>query len=444
VHAIACWRLSTLVLAGAGYIRDRGLNGVTTATAQPRPPNSELAYRNGRTGHNPDILSCMADLSDFYELDALLSDEDQMIRDTVGRFVENDFKPLVAEHFEAGTFPMELVPAIADMGLLGMHLDGYGCAGASAMAYGIACRELEAGDSGLRSFVSVQGSLCMFPIWKYGSEEQKEQWLPQMAAGDIIGCFGLTEPDHGSDPSSMATRAKRDGDDWILNGSKRWITNAGIADLAIVWANTDDGFRGFLVPTDSDGFEARKIQNKLSLRASVTGEFYMDDVIVPESMRLPDAVSIGAPLSCLSEARFGIAFGAVGVARDCYNAALDYQQGRPQFGKPLSSFQISQIKFADMLTQMTNANLQAMTLGRLKEAHSIRPYHISMAKRHNCRVAIDTARTARAMMGANGVSTEYSPMRHANNMESVMTYEGTEEVHGLILGQEITGIPAFR
>ena len=399
---------------------------------------------NSRSGPNPDILACMADLSDFYELDTLLSDEEQMIRDTVAKFVENDFKPLVAEHFEAGTFPMELVPAIADMGLLGMHLDGYGCAGASAMAYGIACRELEAGDSGLRSFVSVQGSLCMFPIWKYGSEEQKEQWLPQMAAGEIIGCFGLTEPDHGSDPSAMATRAKRDGDEWILNGSKRWITNAGIADLAIVWANTDEGFRGLLVPSDSDGFEARKIQNKLSLRASVTGEFYMDDVVVPESMRLPDAVSIGAPLSCLSEARYGIAFGAVGVARDCYNAALDYQQGRPQFGKPLSSFQISQIKFADMLTQMTNANLQSMTLGRLKEAHSIRPYHISMAKRHNCRVAIDTARTARAMMGANGISTEYSPMRHANNMESVMTYEGTEEIHGLILGQEITGIPAFR
>ena len=401
-------------------------------------------HSNSSGGPNPDILACMADLSDFYELDALLGDEEQMIRDTVAKFVDNEFTPLVADHFEAGTFPMELVPTIADMGLLGMHLDGYGCAGASAMAYGIACRELEAGDSGLRSFVSVQGSLCMFPIWKYGSEEQKEQWLPQMAAGEIIGCFGLTEPDHGSDPSNMATRAIRDGDKWILNGSKRWITNAGIADLAIVWANTDEGFRGFLVPTDSDGFEARKIKNKLSLRASITGEFYMDDVIVPESMRLPDAVSIGAPLSCLSEARYGIAFGAVGVARDCYNAALDYQQGRPQFGKPLSSFQINQIKFADMLTQMTNANLQAMTLGRLKEAHTVRPYHISMAKRHNCRVAIDTARTARAMMGANGVSTEYSPMRHANNMESVMTYEGTEEIHGLILGQEITGIPAFR
>ncbi len=386
----------------------------------------------------------MADLSDFYDLDGSLGDEEAMIRDTVAKFVENEFNPVVAEHFEAGTFPMDLVPTIADMGLLGMHLDGYGCAGASAMAYGIACRELEAGDSGLRSFVSVQGSLCMFPIWRYGSEEQKETWLPRMAAGEIIGCFGLTEPDHGSDPSSMITRAVRKGDGWVLNGAKRWITNAGIADLAIVWANTDEGFRGFLVPTDSPGFEARKIQNKLSLRASVTGEFYMDDVEVPESMRLPDAMSIGAPLSCLSEARYGIAFGAVGVARSCYDAALQYQLDRPQFGKPLASFQISQIKFADMLTSMTNANLQAMRLGQLKEEHRIRPYHISMAKRHNCRVAIDIARSARAMMGANGVSTEYAPMRHANNMESVMTYEGTEEVHGLILGQEITGIPAFR
>jgi len=386
----------------------------------------------------------MADLSDFYGLDDSLGDEEGMICDTVAKFVENEFNPVVAEHFEAGTFPMELVPTIADMGLLGMHLDGYGCAGASAMAYGIACRELEAGDSGLRSFVSVQGSLCMFPIWRYGSEEQKEEWLPRMAAGEVIGCFGLTEPDHGSDPSSMSTRAIRKGDGWVLNGAKRWITNAGIAQLAIVWANTDEGFRGFLVPTDSPGFEARKIQNKLSLRASVTGEFYMDDVEVPESMRLPDAVSIGAPLSCLSEARYGIAFGAVGVSRSCYQAALDYQLERPQFGKPLASFQISQIKFANMLTSMTNANLQAMNLGRLKEDHKIRPYHISMAKRHNCRVAIDIAREARTMMGANGVSTEYSPMRHANNMESVMTYEGTEEVHGLILGQEITGIPAFR
>lgn len=383
-------------------------------------------------------------LSDFYATDDALSDEETLIRDTVAKFVDAEWNPIVAEHFEAGTFPTELVPTIAEMGLLGMHLDGYGCAGASAMAYGIACRELEAGDSGLRSFVSVQGSLCMFPIWRYGTTEQKERWLPRMAAGEVIGCFGLTEPDHGSDPSSMTTRAVRRGDEWVLNGAKRWITNAGLAHLAIVWANTDEGFRGFLVPTDSDGFEARKIDNKLSLRASVTGEFYMDDVVVGESMRLVDATSIGAPLSCLAEARFGIAFGAAGVARACYETALAYQLERPQFGKPLAGFQISQIKFADMLTALTNANLQAIRLGQLKDAHRLTPRHISMAKRHNCRVALDVARTARAMMGANGVSTEYPPMRHAANMESVMTYEGTEEIHGLILGQEITGLPAFR
>ncbi len=389
-------------------------------------------------------MSEPSDLTDFYKLDEQLGEEELMIRDTVEKFVVNDFVPVVAEHFEAGTFPMNLIPTIASMGLLGMHLDGYGCASASAMAYGIVCRELEAGDSGLRSFVSVQGSLCMFPIWKYGSEEQKEHWLPLMAAGEVIGCFGLTEPDHGSDPGSMATRAIQKGDTWLLNGSKRWITNAGIAHLAIVWANTDDGFRGFLVPTDSPGMEVRKIQNKLSLRASVTGEFYMNDVEVPEAMRLPKAHSIGAPLSCLSEARFGIAFGAAGVARSCYTEALNYQLDRPQFGKALAGFQLNQIKFADMLTSITNANLQAIRLGQLKETHELQPHQISMAKRHNCRVAIDVARQARSMMGANGVSTEYSPMRHSANMESVMTYEGTEEIHGLILGQEITGIPAFR
>lgn len=393
-----------------------------------------------QSSNQPDVT----DLSDFYSVDELLSDEEALIRDTVAKFVTNEFNPVVAEHFEAGTFPTELITTIAGMGLLGMHIDGYGCAGASATAYGVACRELEAGDSGLRSFVSVQGSLCMFPIFKYGSEEQKERWLPQMAAGEVVGCFGLTEPDHGSDPSAMATRAVQNGNTWVLNGAKRWITNAGIAHLAIVWANTDAGFRGFLVPTDSPGMEVRKIQNKLSLRASVTGEFYLDDVEVPESMRLPEARSIGAPLSCLNEARFGIAFGAVGVARSCYREALAYQLDRPQFGKPLAGFQLNQIKLADMLTATTNANLQALRLGQLRESDRLRPHHVSMAKRHNCRVAIDVARAARAMLGANGVSTEYSPMRHATNMESVMTYEGTEEIHGLILGQEITGIPAFR
>ena len=381
--------------------------------------------------------------TDFYDLDSRLSEDEQLMRDTVRRFVDDKFIPVVADHFEAGTFPMDLFPQIAEMGLLGMHLHGYECAGASATAYGVVCRELERGDSGLRSFVSVQGSLCMFPIWKYGSEEQKNEWLPRMASGEVIGCFGLTEPDHGSDPGSMITRAVRRGDDWVLNGAKRWITNAGIADIAIVWANTDEGFRGFIVPTDSEGFEAHKIQNKLSLRASVTGEFYLDDVVVPESMRLPKAASIGAPLSCLTEARFGIAFGAVGAAIACYEAARDYQIERPQFGKPLASFQLNQVKLADMLTGITNGHLQAQRLCELHGAGTMKPVHVSMAKRHNVRMAIDVARTARAMLGANGISLEYPVMRHANNLESVLTYEGTEEIHGLVLGKEITGISAF-
>ncbi|HEC09417.1 MAG TPA: acyl-CoA dehydrogenase [Acidimicrobiales bacterium] len=389
-------------------------------------------------------MAGMEGTPDLFALDARLGDEETMIRDTVRRFVDSEFLPVVAEHFEAGTFPEELIPTIGEMGLFGMHLEGYGCAGASATAYGIACRELERGDSGLRSLVSVQGSLCMFPIWRYGSTEQKERYLPGMAAGEIIGCFGLTEPDHGSDPANMSTRAVRRGDEWVLNGAKRWITNAGIADIAIVWARSEEGMRGFIVPTDTPGFEAHRIHGKLSLRASVTGEFYLDDVVVPEENRLPDALSIGAPLSCLSEARYGIAFGVVGAATACFESARDYMLERPQFGRPLASFQISQIKFADMLTAITNSQLQAFRLGELKEAGEIRPVHISMAKRHNVRAAIDVARMARAMLGANGVSLEYPPIRHMANLESVLTYEGTEEIHGLILGQEITGIPAFR
>ncbi len=389
-------------------------------------------------------MAGMEGTPDLFALDARLGDEETMIRDTVRRFVDSEFLPVVARHFEAGTFPEELIPTIGEMGLFGMHLEGYGCAGASATAYGIACRELERGDSGLRSLVSVQGSLCMFPIWRYGSTEQKERYLPGMAAGEIIGCFGLTEPDHGSDPAGMSTRAVRRGDEWVLNGAKRWITNAGIADIAIVWARSEEGMRGFIVPTDTPGFEAHRIHGKLSLRASVTGEFYLDDVVVPEENRLPDAMSIGAPLSCLSEARYGIAFGVVGAATACFDTAREYMLERPQFGRPLASFQISQIKFADMLTAITNSQLQAFRLAELKEAGEIRPVHISMAKRHNVRAAIDVARTARTMLGANGVSLEYPPIRHMTNLESVLTYEGTEEIHGLILGQEITGIPAFR
>ncbi len=398
---------------------------------------------NAATSSNPTSLSGI-DIDDFYALDDLVSDEDRLLRDTVRRFVDDKFLPVVADHFEAGTFPRELIPQIAQMGLLGLHLDGYGCAGASATAYGIACRELERGDSGLRSFVSVQGSLCMFPIWKYGSEEQKHDWLPGMAAGELIGCFGLTEPDHGSDPGSMTTRARRDGEDWVLNGAKRWITNAGIADLAIVWAQTDEGVRGFVVPTDTKGFDARTIEKKLSLRASVTGEFYLDDVRVPERFRLPEAAGLKGPLSCLSEARYGIVWGAVGAGLACLTAARDYAIGRPQFDRPIAGFQLTQAKLAEMLTTMTNVSLQAHRLGQLKELGRAKPAHVSMAKRFNVRAALDTARTARTILGANGISLEYPVIRHMVNLESVLTYEGTEEIHTLVLGETATGLAAYR
>ncbi len=381
---------------------------------------------------------------DFFDVDSLYGETELMVRDTVRRFVNDRWMPDVARHFEDATFPLDRVGEIAALGLLGMHLDGYDCAGMSAQSYGLACRELERGDSGLRSFVSVQGSLCMFPIWKYGSEEQKQQWLPKMAAGEVIGCFGLTEPDRGSDPGDMTTRAVRDGDVWRLNGAKRWITNAGIAQLAIVWAGTEDGIRGFLVPTNSEGIEVREIHDKMSLRASVTGEFYLDDCVVPEYMRLPKATGLGAPLSCLSEARFGIAYGAAGVAADCLAVAIDYSTQREQFGQPIAGFQLTQAKIADMMTGATNAALQAYRLGELKAAGRARPAHVSMVKRHNVRVALDAARTARTILGANGVSTEYSPIRHMMNFESVLTYEGTEEIHTLVLGQTATGISAFR
>lgn len=384
------------------------------------------------------------DPTDFFALDTLYTDEELLVRDTVRRWVDDKWLPVVAQHFEAGTFPLDLVPDIAELGLLGMHLDGYGCAGMSSQAYGLACRELERGDSGLRSFVSVQGSLCMFPIWRYGSEEQKVRWLPSMAAGETIGCFGLTEPDHGSDPGNMSTKAIRSDDGWILNGAKRWITNAGIAHLAIVWAQTEDGVRGFLVPTDSDGFDARKIPDKMSLRASVTGEFYLDDCFVPDTNRLPTAAGLGAPLSCLSEARFGIAFGAVGAAAECLTTAVDYTTSREQFGKALAGFQLTQSRIADMMTGITNAGLQAHRLAQLKEAGELAPAHVSMVKRHNVRVAVDAARTARSLLGANGISLEYSPIRHMMNLESVLTYEGTEEIHTLVLGEAATGMAAYR
>ncbi len=384
------------------------------------------------------------DSLDLLALDDELSEEDRLLKATVRRFVDDKWMPIVADHFDAGTFPLSLVPTIGELGLLGMHLEGYGCGGASALAYGLACRELERGDSGLRSFVSVQGSLCMFPIWRYGSEAQKQEWLPRMAAGEVIGCFGLTEPDSGSDPGGMTTRARRDGDDWVISGAKRWITNAGVAHLAIVWARTEAGIRGFIVPTDLPGVDAHPIPRKLSLRASVTGEVYLDDVRVPDANRLPGAAGLGAPLSCLSEARYGIAFGVLGAAEHCYETALAYMGERSQFGKPLAAFQLSQAKLATMATGLATGTLVALRLAELKEAGRLRPAQVSLAKRHNVRVAIDTAREARSMLGANGVSLDYPVMRHMVNLESVLTYEGTEEVHTLVLGEAVTGLPAYR
>ncbi|HXA28827.1 MAG TPA: acyl-CoA dehydrogenase family protein [Candidatus Angelobacter sp.] len=381
--------------------------------------------------------------SDLYSVDDLLGDDERLVRDTVRSFVRDQVLPLIGEHFEAGTFPRELIPAIAQLGLLGMHLDGYGCAGASAVAYGVACEELEAGDSGLRSFVSVQGSLAMFPIHAYGSEEQKQRWLPEMAAGRVIGCFGLTEPDAGSDPGAMRTSARRDGDGWVLNGTKLWITNGSIAGVAVVWAQTDDGIRGFLVERDTRGFTTRDIERKLSLRASVTSELTFDDVHLPGDAVLPGVVGLRGPLSCLSEARYGISWGALGAGRACFEAAVAYSKERTMFGKPLAAFQLTQQKLADMATTLVQGRLVAQRLGALKDAGQVHPVQVSLAKRANVRIAIDIARSARTILGANGVTLEYPVARHMANLESVLTYEGTEEVHTLILGKAITGVDAF-
>jgi glutaryl-CoA dehydrogenase len=352
--------------------------------------------------------------------------------------------PHVADWFEAGTLPRELASEVGQLGLLGMHLTGYGCAGMGAIAYGVACRELEAADSGLRSLVSVQGSLAMFPIWKYGTEEQKQEWLPRMAAGEAIGCFGLTEPDHGSDPSGMTTRATQNGADWVLSGTKMWITNGSIADIAVVWAATEDGIRGFLVPRGSKGFTAREIHKKMSLRASVTAELHFDDVRLPADAILPGAAGLKGPLSCLSEARFGIAWGVTGAARACFEAAAEYSRTREQFGRKIGGFQLTQGKLAWMLADLQRAQLLALQLGRLKAAGKITPEQVSLAKMSNVRTAIDIARQARTILGANGITLEYPVIRHANNLESVLTYEGTEEIHALALGQAITGISAYR
>jgi len=382
--------------------------------------------------------------TDLLRVDDELTDEERLVRDTVRKFAADRVLPEIADWFEAGTLPRDLVPEVGKLGLLGMHLQGYGCAGMGAVAYGVACRELEAADSGLRSMVSVQGSLAMFPIWKYGSDEQKDEWLPRMAAGEAVGCFGLTEPDHGSDPSSMKTHADRNGADWVLSGSKMWITNGSIADIAVVWAATENGIRGFLVPRGARGLTSRNIHKKMSLRASVTSELYFDEVKLPGSAVLPGVQGLKGPLSCLSEARFGILWGVTGAARTCFEAAADYARTREQFGQKIGGFQLTQRKLAWMLADLQRAQLLALHLGRLKEAGKISPEQISLGKMSNVRTAIDIARQARTVLGANGVTLEYPVIRHANNLESVLTYEGTEEIHTLALGQAITGISAYR
>ena len=390
-------------------------------------------------------IPAMSDLDprDFLGIDDLLSGEERMIRDTVRRFVADRVLPEIAGWFERGEFPKELARELGALGLLGMHLSGYGCAGAGAVGYGLACLELEAGDSGLRSFVSVQGSLAMFAIWRHGSEEQKREWLPRMAAGEAIGCFGLTEPDAGSNPGAMRTAARRDGPDWVLTGTKMWITNGNIADVAIVWARTDEGVRGFVVPTDTRGFAANVIHRKLSLRASVTSELVLEDCRVPASAMLPEARGLRGPLSCLDEARYGIVWGAMGAARACYEAALDYAATRIAFDRPIAGFQLTQEKLVNMLLEIGKGTLLALHLGRMKDEGRLAAEQVSFGKLNNVREAIGVAREARTILGANGITLEYPVIRHMNNLESVLTYEGTSEVHTLVLGEAITGLRAF-
>jgi glutaryl-CoA dehydrogenase len=390
------------------------------------------------------LENVMATETDLLQIDDQLGDEERLIRDTVRAFVTDHILPEIGDWFEAGVLPRPLLTELGKLGLFGMHLTGYGCAGTGPIAYGVACRELEAADSGVRSAASVQGSLAMFPIWKYGSEEQKEEWLPRMASGDAIGCFGLTEPDHGSDPSSMRTHAVRDGSDWVLNGTKMWITNGSIADIAVVWAATDDGIRGFLVPRGTRGFSARDIHKKMSLRASITSELVLDSVRLPSSAVLPGVTGLRGPLSCLTEARFGILWGVTGAARTCLETAVSYATTRTQFGKAIGEFQLTQSKLAWMAVDLYQAQLLALHLGRLKSAGTLTPVQVSAGKMANARTAIDIARTSRTILAANGVTLEYPVIRHANNLEAVITYEGTEEIHALALGQALTGMSAYR
>ncbi|MEU7858185.1 acyl-CoA dehydrogenase family protein [Nonomuraea sp. NPDC049141] len=382
--------------------------------------------------------------SALFAIDGLLTDEEHDIRQTVRQVCDREIRPYVADWFEAGALPArELARSLGSVGVLGMHLDGYGCAGLGAVAYGLACLELEAADSGLRSLVSVQGSLAMYAIWKYGSEEQKHEWLPAMAAGERIGCFGLTEPDFGSDPAGMRTTAKRDGSDWVLNGTKMWITNGSVSDVAVVWARTEEGIRGFLVPAGTPGFAVHDLKRKVSLRASVTSELVLDGVRLPEEAMLPGARGLSGPLGCLNEARFGIVFGAMGAALDCLETALAYAAEREIFARPLASFQLTQEKLADMTLELGKGLLLAVHLGRLKERGELTPEQVSVGKLNNVREAIDIARTCRTLLGASGITLEYPVIRHAVNLESVLTYEGTSEIHTLVVGKALTGVPAF-
>ncbi len=384
-------------------------------------------------------------IEELLDTDMMLAPEDKELRETVRRFGEQRLRPNIAEWFETGEVPVrELAADFGKLGLLGMHLEGYGCGGSTATAYGLVCQELEAVDSGLRSLVSVQGSLAMFAIHRHGSEDQRTQWLPAMATGDVIGCFGLTEPDFGSNPAGMRTTARRDGSDWILNGSKMWITNGSVADIAVVWARADEGILGFLVPGGTPGFTARDMTHKLSLRASVTSELHLDDVRLPAEAQLPEARGLSGPLACLSEARFGIVFGSIGAARDCMETTLDYVGTRQVFDKPLAGYQITQTKIADMAVELAKAQLLALHLGKLKDSGRIRPEQVSVGKLNNVREAIKIARQCRTLLGANGITLEYPVIRHANNLESVLTYEGTSEVHQLVIGEALTGVSAFR
>jgi glutaryl-CoA dehydrogenase len=381
----------------------------------------------------------------LFSIDTLLDSDEVAVRDMVRRLVDDRVKPVVAQWYADGEIPArELALELGGMGLLGMHLQGYGCAGMSATAYGLACLELEAGDSGVRSLVSVQGSLAMFAIHAYGSDEQRNEWLPPMASGEAIGCFGLTEPDFGSNPAGMRSSARRDGEDWVLNGTKMWITNGSVADVAVVWAQTDDGIRGFVVPTNTPGFSANTIKQKMSLRASVTSELVMNEVRLPGTAVLPAAKGLSGPLGCLSEARFGIVFGALGAARDCLLTALDYAGSREQFGRPIAAFQLTQAKLSDMTLEYGKGLLLALHLARLKDAGTLAPQQVSLGKLNNVREAIAIARECRTILGASGITMEYPVMRHANNLESVLTYEGTSEMHSLVIGQALTGLAAFK